>query len=67
MNHRRAPANKPPDVRSSQFAHDYALGYTDFEQDRLIRQAARIAPITELFFAKQVSDPASVSSILDRE
>src|SRR5262249_36763938 len=50
MNHRRAPANKPADVTSSQFAHHYALGYTDFEQDRLIRQAARIAPTTERLF-----------------
>jgi len=29
---------------------DYALGYTDAEHDRLIRQAARIAPITERLF-----------------
>jgi len=50
MNHRRVPANKPGDVTSSQFAHDYALGYTDFEQDGLIRQAARIAPTTERLF-----------------
>src|SRR5215813_10419003 len=50
MNHRRAPANKPGDVTSSEFAHDYALGYTDFEQDRLIRQAAHIAPVTERLF-----------------
>ena len=50
MNQRRAPANKPADVTSSQFAHDYALGYTDFEQDGLIRQAARIAPTTERLF-----------------
>src|SRR5262249_43329737 len=28
----------------------YALGYTDAEQERLIRQAALIAPITERFF-----------------
>jgi len=26
---------------------DYALGYTNSEHDRLIRQAARIAPYTE--------------------
>jgi ubiquinone/menaquinone biosynthesis C-methylase UbiE len=50
MNHRRAPASKPADVTSSQFAHDYALGYTDVEQDRLIRQAAIFARITERFF-----------------
>jgi SAM-dependent methyltransferase len=29
---------------------DYALGYTDPEQERLIRQAAIIGPITERFF-----------------
>jgi ubiquinone/menaquinone biosynthesis C-methylase UbiE len=29
---------------------DYALGYTNAEHDRLIRQAARIAPITERIF-----------------
>jgi ubiquinone/menaquinone biosynthesis C-methylase UbiE len=29
---------------------DYALGYTDSEHDRLIRQAARIAPYTERLF-----------------
>lgn len=29
---------------------DYALGYTDFEHERLIRQAARIAPYTERLF-----------------
>src|SRR6266436_971527 len=28
----------------------YALGYTNTEHDRLIRQAARIAPITERLF-----------------
>src|SRR6516164_7490827 len=29
---------------------DYLLGYTDSEQERLIRQAAKLAPITERFF-----------------
>jgi ubiquinone/menaquinone biosynthesis C-methylase UbiE len=29
---------------------DYALGYTQTEQDRLIRQATRIAPLTERLF-----------------
>src|SRR6266581_4335690 len=29
---------------------DYALGYTNAEHDRLMRQAARIAPITERLF-----------------
>src|SRR5437773_1146189 len=29
---------------------DYALGYTDAEHERLIRQAARVAPITERLF-----------------
>jgi ubiquinone/menaquinone biosynthesis C-methylase UbiE len=31
-------------------ASDYALGSTDAEHERLIRQAARIAPLTERFF-----------------
>jgi ubiquinone/menaquinone biosynthesis C-methylase UbiE len=30
--------------------HNYALGSTDAEHERLIRQAARIAPLTERFF-----------------
>src|SRR6266851_5981643 len=29
---------------------DYALGYTNFEHERLIRQATRIAPYTERLF-----------------
>jgi ubiquinone/menaquinone biosynthesis C-methylase UbiE len=29
---------------------DYALGYSNAEHDRLIRQAERIAPITERLF-----------------
>src|SRR5258705_3582442 len=31
-------------------AYDYALGYTNAEHDRLIRQAKRIAPTTERLF-----------------
>ena len=39
------------DMRTlSQPMKDYALGYTDAEQERLIRQAAIIAPITERLF-----------------
>ena len=38
------------DVIKSQPTADYALGYTDAEQERLIRQAAVIAPITERLF-----------------
>jgi ubiquinone/menaquinone biosynthesis C-methylase UbiE len=38
------------DVTTNQTAADYALGYTDAEQDRLIRQAALIAPYTERLF-----------------
>ena len=38
------------DLTRSQRTVDYALGYTDAEQKRLIRQAAVIAPITERFF-----------------
>src|SRR6266516_1064002 len=29
---------------------DYPLGHTDAEHERLIRQAARVAPVTERFF-----------------
>ena len=35
---------------TNQAVTDYALGYTDAEQERLIRQAAIIAPITERHF-----------------
>lgn len=38
------------DVTTNQTAADYALGYTDAEQDRLMRQAALIAPHTERLF-----------------
>ncbi len=38
------------DVTTNQTAADYALGYTDAEQKRLIRQAALIAPYTERLF-----------------
>src|SRR4051812_34174970 len=31
---------------------DYPLGNTDAEHERLIRQAARVAPITERFFCE---------------
>ncbi len=36
--------------QTSPLCCDYALGYTNAEHDRLIRQAARIAPITEQLF-----------------
>src|SRR2546425_4950652 len=36
--------------QASPLSCDYALGYTNAEHDRLIRQAARIAPITERLF-----------------
>jgi ubiquinone/menaquinone biosynthesis C-methylase UbiE len=36
--------------QASSLSSDYALGYTNAEHDRLIRQAARIAPITERLF-----------------
>jgi len=38
------------DVTTNQTATDYALGYTDAEQARLIRQATLIAPHTERLF-----------------
>src|SRR5215472_14745849 len=34
---------------TNQTVTDYALGYTDAEAERLIRQSALIAPITERF------------------
>jgi ubiquinone/menaquinone biosynthesis C-methylase UbiE len=37
-------------MTTSQATADYALGYTDAEQERLIRQAALIAPHTERLF-----------------
>jgi ubiquinone/menaquinone biosynthesis C-methylase UbiE len=37
---------------------DYALGYTYAENDRLIRQAARLAPITERLFREAGIGPA---------
>jgi ubiquinone/menaquinone biosynthesis C-methylase UbiE len=37
-------------LTASGAASDYALGYTNAEHDRLIRQAARIAPVTERLF-----------------
>ena len=36
--------------QASTLSCDYPLGYTNTEHDRLIRQAARIAPITERLF-----------------
>jgi ubiquinone/menaquinone biosynthesis C-methylase UbiE len=38
------------DVTTNQTPADYALGYTDAEQERLMRQAALIAPYTERLF-----------------
>src|SRR5215471_13102579 len=35
---------------TNQAGTDYALGYTNAEQERLIRQAQKLAPITERFF-----------------
>ena len=40
------------DVTGSQCAADYVLGYTEAEQERLIRQAAKLAPITERLFCE---------------
>ena len=37
-------------MTTSHRSADYPLGNTDAEHERLIRQAARIAPITERFF-----------------
>jgi ubiquinone/menaquinone biosynthesis C-methylase UbiE len=38
------------DMTTTNPCSEYALGYTNSEHDRLIRQAARIAPITERLF-----------------
>ena len=37
-------------MTTSRRSADYPLGNTDAEHERLIRQAARVAPITERFF-----------------
>jgi hypothetical protein len=37
-------------MTSSAAQASYILGSTDFEHERLIRQAARIAPMTEQLF-----------------
>src|SRR5215469_11318251 len=37
-------------MTTSRRSADYPLGHTDAEHERLIRQAARVAPITERFF-----------------
>jgi ubiquinone/menaquinone biosynthesis C-methylase UbiE len=37
-------------MRTSRRSADYPLGHTDAEHERLIRQAARVGPITERFF-----------------
>jgi ubiquinone/menaquinone biosynthesis C-methylase UbiE len=38
------------DTTTPNVSFEYALGYTDSEHERLIRQAVRIAPITERLF-----------------
>jgi ubiquinone/menaquinone biosynthesis C-methylase UbiE len=38
------------DMATNESSTDYALGYTDAEQERLIRQAAIMGPITERLF-----------------
>jgi ubiquinone/menaquinone biosynthesis C-methylase UbiE len=40
----------PTNVTTANSSHDYALGSTNSEHERLIRQAARIAPYTERLF-----------------
>jgi len=42
----------------------YALGSTDAEHERLIRQAAHLAPLTEPLFREAGIGPVNVSSIL---
>jgi len=40
----------PANMSTSGPTSDYALGSTDAEHERLIRQAALLAPLTERFF-----------------
>jgi ubiquinone/menaquinone biosynthesis C-methylase UbiE len=47
---RAAMRTSDANVTTSRSATDYALGYTDAEQERLIRQATLIAPHTERLF-----------------
>jgi SAM-dependent methyltransferase len=44
------PTTSAANVTTSRSATDYALGYTDAEQERLIRQATLIAPHTDRLF-----------------
>jgi ubiquinone/menaquinone biosynthesis C-methylase UbiE len=44
-------------MTTSQSSPHYALGYSNAEHDRLIRQAARIAPITERLFREAGVSP----------
>jgi ubiquinone/menaquinone biosynthesis C-methylase UbiE len=45
------------DVTSTQSTTGYALGYTDAEQERLVRQAAKIAPIAERLLREAGIEP----------
>ena len=45
------------DVTRTQSTKGYALGYTDAEHERLIRQAAKLAPITERLFREADIEP----------
>jgi ubiquinone/menaquinone biosynthesis C-methylase UbiE len=45
---------------SEPFSQEYALGYTNAEHERLIRQAARIAPITERLFREAGIGPGQL-------
>src|SRR5262249_21529813 len=44
-------------MTTSRRSADYPLGHTDAEHERLIRQAARVAPITERFFREAGIEP----------
>jgi len=55
MNNDSMAANKP--------TSDYPLGSTDAEHERLIRQAARLSPLTERFFRE--AGIASGQRVLD--
>src|SRR5690348_12356619 len=47
----------PANMSMSGPTYDYALGSTDAEHERLIRQAALLAPLTERFFREASIGP----------
>jgi hypothetical protein len=58
------PTSAETKMTASRPIRHYALGNTDAEHERLIRQAARLAPLTEHYSVKRASAQVNVSSIL---